>query len=159
VQSAADHGHSTTRAVLDQYLDWLRTRPASDCIIVADVQTVMSASRPTACQTPVGAGDTTAAEVNTEDARSAHTNTDGDTNGDDSADEVTTSEVSTKAVTTDALDAGGGTPLYVSLTFDDGLRGDFTEALPSLVSHGYEATFYINSGAIGPAKRIASRTG
>jgi peptidoglycan/xylan/chitin deacetylase (PgdA/CDA1 family) len=48
-QSDADRGHSTTRAVLDAYLNWLKTRPSSDCVIVADVQTVMSPSRPTTC--------------------------------------------------------------------------------------------------------------
>jgi peptidoglycan/xylan/chitin deacetylase (PgdA/CDA1 family) len=48
-----------------------------------------------------------------------------------------------------AAAAHGAVPLYVSLTFDDGLVGHSTYALPALQAHGMQGTFYINSGKIG----------
>jgi peptidoglycan/xylan/chitin deacetylase (PgdA/CDA1 family) len=47
-----------------------------------------------------------------------------------------------------ATAAHAATPLYVSLTFDDGLQGDSQFALPALNDFGYKATFYLNSGPI-----------
>ena len=37
----------------------------------------------------------------------------------------------------------------VSLTFDDGIATQYTQARSSLVSHGMHGTFYVNSGNIG----------
>jgi peptidoglycan/xylan/chitin deacetylase (PgdA/CDA1 family) len=39
-------------------------------------------------------------------------------------------------------------PLYVSLTFDDGLQGDIDYAMPALQEQGFKGTFYVNSGTI-----------
>jgi peptidoglycan/xylan/chitin deacetylase (PgdA/CDA1 family) len=37
----------------------------------------------------------------------------------------------------------------VSLTFDDGIATQYTDARPALASHGMKGTFYINSGNLG----------
>jgi peptidoglycan/xylan/chitin deacetylase (PgdA/CDA1 family) len=50
-----------------------------------------------------------------------------------------------------AAAAHGALPLYVSLTFDDGLQGDYDHVLPALQQHGMTGTFYINSGFIRTA--------
>jgi peptidoglycan/xylan/chitin deacetylase (PgdA/CDA1 family) len=50
-----------------------------------------------------------------------------------------------------AAAAHGALPLYVSLTFDDGLQGDYDHVLPALQQHGMKGTFYINSGFIRSA--------
>jgi peptidoglycan/xylan/chitin deacetylase (PgdA/CDA1 family) len=50
-----------------------------------------------------------------------------------------------------AAAAHGASPLYVSLTFDDGLQSQINNALPALQGQGLKATFYINSGKIGTA--------
>jgi peptidoglycan/xylan/chitin deacetylase (PgdA/CDA1 family) len=54
-QATADRGHSTTAAALNAYLDWLKSRPASQCVIVATVQRMMSPTLPT-CPPPTNPG-------------------------------------------------------------------------------------------------------
>jgi hypothetical protein len=49
VQSAADHGHSTTRDELNAYLDWLETETTSQCVIVTTVGEMTSGTEPTTC--------------------------------------------------------------------------------------------------------------
>ena len=50
-----------------------------------------------------------------------------------------------------AASAHAASPLYVSLTFDDGLSSDVSFVLPALQQHGMTGTFYINSSNIGSA--------
>jgi peptidoglycan/xylan/chitin deacetylase (PgdA/CDA1 family) len=55
-QPTADRGHSTTAAALNEFLDWLRSHASSDCIVVADIQTVMTLAQPGTCPAPPGPG-------------------------------------------------------------------------------------------------------
>ena len=55
-QSPADRGHSTTVATFNAFLDWLKSHAASDCIVVADMQTVMTLAQPATCPTPPDPG-------------------------------------------------------------------------------------------------------
>jgi peptidoglycan/xylan/chitin deacetylase (PgdA/CDA1 family) len=49
----------------------------------------------------------------------------------------------------DKLDGGGPPPGYAVVTFDDGLRDNYTTALPILRQYGIPATVYVAVGFIG----------
>lgn len=59
-------------------------------------------------------------------------------------------ELGLETITTQALAVGSGVPTAsVFVTFDDGLRSDYTRAFPALVEVGMAATFFVVTDWLG----------
>ena len=57
----------------------------------------------------------------------------------------------------DKAKAAGGSRPCVAITFDDGFANNYERALPVLLDHGVEATFFITTGLVNGDERVAAR--